>query len=352
MALRIRRGTDAQRSGRTFELGELVYTIDSQQLWVGDGVTAGGAPVVGSNVAGYGLTYNNITKQLEVSGLTSDDITEGTNNKYFSTELAVDAVGAALVAGNDTNVGITFTYASTQDEAGRINATIAFDGIGLTDIVNDESPQLGGELDLNQFDITGEGNIDVIGDITSSGIITAAEYGFINAKQITLTDSTVGTIANAGFVLSTEVGGSSGSDFFAINSYHNDADPIGAFYYRARGTVNTPLSLQNGDGIFNFAFTGRTSDGSSGVAVGLGAEVDGTIDDGILPGKFVVYTAESSGAFTLKLSVGSDGMQTIKAPALVAGTNPGEVDTGTISSWMKVNFNGVDYAVPMYAIRT
>jgi hypothetical protein len=41
----------------------------------------------------------------------------------------------------------------------------------------------------------------------------------------------------------------------------------------------------------------------------------------------------------------------VVAPALVAGGASGEVNTGSIASWMKVNFNGVDYAVPMYTIR-
>ena len=350
MALRIRRGTNAQRTGKTFELGELVYTTDSQQLFVGDGVTAGGVPAVGTNVAGYGLAYDNITNQLTVSGLTADDVEGGINNKYFSTELAVDAVGAALVAGNATNVGITFTYAQTQDDAGRINATVEFDGIGITDVVNDTSPQLGGELDLNNFDISGPGNIDVTGDITASGTLTAAEYGDVNAKKIAITD--IPGQANASFKLTTNVGGLNGSDFFVINTHHNDAEPITALFTRSKGTSSLPTTLTNGDGIFNFGFVGTTSDGTPGVSAGIGASVGGTVGAGILPGKLEFYTATAAGAFTPKLIIGPDGLQTVIAPELVAGSNPGEVDTGTIASWMKVNLNGVDYAVPMYAIRT
>jgi len=41
MSLRIRRGTNAERQGITFDLGEIVWTTDTQQLWVGDGVTQG-----------------------------------------------------------------------------------------------------------------------------------------------------------------------------------------------------------------------------------------------------------------------------------------------------------------------
>jgi len=171
MALRIRRGTDAQRTGKTFEVGEIVYTTDLQQVWMGNGVTAGGVPVVGSNVAGFGLAYDPTSKKIGVSGLTTDSVTQGTNNKYFSTELAVDSVGAALVAGNPSNVGITFTYAQTQDDAGRINATVdASAFVGIATVSADTSPELGGNLDLNTFDITGTGDINISGTINSTGL--------------------------------------------------------------------------------------------------------------------------------------------------------------------------------------
>ncbi len=173
MALRIRRGMDDQRSGKQFEDGELIWTVDGQQLWVGVQGVAGGVPVVSDKVAGYGLVYDAISQKLEVSGINTDDVVQGINNKYFTSELAVDAVGAALVAGNATNIGITFTYSATQDAGDRINATVALDGIGITDVVNDTTPQLGGNLDLNSNDITGTGNIDITGDIDATGYIAA-----------------------------------------------------------------------------------------------------------------------------------------------------------------------------------
>jgi len=42
MALKIRKGTNADRLLTTFALGELVYTTDTNQLFVGDGTTTGG----------------------------------------------------------------------------------------------------------------------------------------------------------------------------------------------------------------------------------------------------------------------------------------------------------------------
>ena len=41
-------------------------------------------------------------------------------------------------------------------------------GSGITELLSDTSPQLGGNLDLNGNDITGTGNINISGDITST----------------------------------------------------------------------------------------------------------------------------------------------------------------------------------------
>ena len=355
MALRIRRGTDAQRTGKTFEVGEIVYTTDLQQVWIGNGVTAGGIPVVGSNVAGAGLAYDPTSKKIIVSGLTTDDVSQGTNNKYFSTELAVDAVGAALVAGNASNVGITFTYAQTQDDAGRINATVdasAFVDLGLTDIVNDTTPELGGSLNINSFNITGTGNISITGNLTATGgTVTASQYGTVNAKKLFLTDNTSSGVVNAGLVLTTNSNPAEGADWFTFNSHHSVADEYHSMTFnRTRGTSSAPTALQNEDFIFALTFTGRTAGGSTAAAASIASFVTGTPGTGILPGSLAIATADATGVVAPKIIVGPDGLQTIVAPTLTAGVGTGQVDVSTISNWMKVNFNGVDYAVPMYAI--
>ena len=45
-------------------------------------------------------------------------------------------------------------------------------GGGVSDIVEDTTPQLGGDLDLNGNDITGTGSIDITGNLNVSGIVT------------------------------------------------------------------------------------------------------------------------------------------------------------------------------------
>ena len=92
MALRLRRGTNAERTAITPEAGELVYTTDTKKVYVGDGTTTGGNIVSGQN-----------------------------------------------------------------------------------DIVDDTTPQLGGDLDLNGNNITGTGNINITGTITATGNINLGD---------------------------------------------------------------------------------------------------------------------------------------------------------------------------------
>ena len=106
MALRIRRGTDAQRQTVTFDQGELVYTTDTLKLYVGDGITAGGKNLL-STAAGVGLTFNATTQALDFTtnnlGLTTSVVTEG-SNKYFTTQRAQDAAAALFTAAGSLSV--------------------------------------------------------------------------------------------------------------------------------------------------------------------------------------------------------------------------------------------------------
>ena len=97
MALRIKRGTNAERLAYTPELGEPIYVTDYSSagvapVFIGDGSTSGGVAVQGTG-GGSG---------------------------------------------------------------------------GLADIVNDTTPQLGGNLDLNSYDITGTGDINITGGINAT----------------------------------------------------------------------------------------------------------------------------------------------------------------------------------------
>ena len=375
MALQIRRGLNSERLSSTVAQGEIVWTTDTKKLYVG-GVS--GDPH-GTNVlkstAGPGLIWNDGTEQLDLDvgtlQLTTSDISESTN-KYFTPTRAKDAVGTMFQ--NATTTGITFTY---DDTTHTITATVALDGVGITSVQADTSPELGGNLGLNSNDITGIGNIDIIGaistqagqDITASGnlvadntiiatvglgadlplnthsitgtgninitgSVSATQYGTIHATNIVLDQ----TLTQSGILIESNTGGSSGIDLFNINTHHNDTDASGAFFSRSRGSYASPLSLTTGDGIFNLGFSGRTSNGNIGVAAAIATFVDGAVATDVLPGKFAIYTSTATGVLTEAFSIDkaqaatfnyqakfSDG--SVGAPS-IAFSSDASVDTG------------------------
>jgi hypothetical protein len=199
MSLRIRRGTDTQRTGIVFDAGELIYTTNTKRLFVGDGVTSGGTDPV-KPLAGNGLIYNDSTTKLDVSLATfsSDSLTEGANNKYFTNIRAQDAFGA-LVA-NGTFSGVTVQYDSV---AHALNITVGGD---YDAVVMDTNPQLGGNLSLNSHNIGGIGNISIAGNITANAggttvnttITVAVNSGGTSSSSFTVASGT-GILTNATF---------------------------------------------------------------------------------------------------------------------------------------------------------
>jgi len=102
MALRLRRGTDAERQTITPLEGELIYTTDTEKLYVGDGTTVGGNPI----------DSDTITDQLsDLSDVSLAGLQDGqtiaydvNNNRFEPADLAssindltdVDTTGVAL----------------------------------------------------------------------------------------------------------------------------------------------------------------------------------------------------------------------------------------------------------------
>jgi len=177
-------------------LGEIVYTTDTQKLYIGDGVTAGGKNLLETS-AGNGFTFNQATQQIDFAignlNLNTSQVTEDASRLYYTDERAQDAVGAALVAGNAFNTGVTFTY---NDALNRITAVSTG---GLTTVSSDTNPSLGGNLSTGSFNISGNGSISA-GTIASTGSISAgagvAVTGLLSANGSatvvgTLTTSTI-----------------------------------------------------------------------------------------------------------------------------------------------------------------
>jgi hypothetical protein len=99
---------------------------------------------------------------------------------------------------------------------------------GLTDIVGDGTPQLGGNLDLNSNDITGSGNINISGSATLSGNLTVDT----NTLKVDATNNRVG-IGTASPEAQLDVSGANPRIRFTDSDASTNAETTGIFeFYR------------------------------------------------------------------------------------------------------------------------
>lgn len=65
-----------------------------------------------------------------------------------------------------------------NDDGVMKQVTVATLSAAITsEVVDDTTPQLGGGLDLNTYDITGTGNINITGGVTATGVTATASTG-------------------------------------------------------------------------------------------------------------------------------------------------------------------------------
>jgi len=212
MALRLRRGTNAERAVITPVEGELLYTTDTKDIYVGDGTTQGGTKIT-----------------------------------------------------------------------------------ALTELVEDTTPQLGGDLDLNSNNLTGVGNIVIDGTLTVPQIVTD-----LLADDSTLVfDSATQRLAVEDIVIagSTTIinGSTNGTN---LNSHHSTVTPSRVNLIRSKGTASAPETLVDTDDIFHLNFVAydgtQYTTGST-----IKSTIDGTVSSGVMPGN-LEFTVGDSRVLDLK----------------------------------------------------
>ena len=201
MALRIRRGTDAERQSVTFASGEIVYTTDTKALYVGDGTTVGGKFLT-SGVARLGdidLNGNDITGigNIDITGnihatgnITADgNITIGdanTDNVSFNADINSDLL---------PNTDVTFDLGSTVDNK-RWN-TLHVNVVEATTVKGSFEGDLDGDVKGSVFGEDSTPLVDAIankltGPIENSN--SAVFTGTVNMTGATVTGNLTGDV--------------------------------------------------------------------------------------------------------------------------------------------------------------
>ena len=94
----------------------------------------------------------------------------------------VTAAGSGVVVqeeGSNVGTAATINFIGSNVTAalsgGIANVTVSAGSGGISNVVEDTTPQLGGNLDLNSKDITGTGNISITGGFNATGVSTFQE---------------------------------------------------------------------------------------------------------------------------------------------------------------------------------
>jgi len=120
---------------------------------------------------GTNLYYTDARFDTRLASKDTDDVSEGTSNLYYTSARFNSAFGGKSTS--DLSEGTNLYYTDARVQA-----------VSINNVVEDTTPQLGGDLDLNSSDITGTGDINITGAITSSGKLVAGRTSAYGSGKI------------------------------------------------------------------------------------------------------------------------------------------------------------------------
>ena len=250
---------------------------------------------------GSNLYYTDARFDTRLGTKDTDDVSEGTSNLYYTTARFDSAFGGKSTS--DLSEGTNLYYTDARVQA-----------VSINNVVEDTTPQLGGNLDLNSSDITGTGDINITGTIQSSGNITgtlatAAQPNITSVGTLTglnvagtptfdglTVDGTAtfntGTGTTNNFIITgTDAGGNTAPDLvlFRDSASPVDGDNIGMLLFKGNNDAGTSIgyagifatindaSSTTEDGKLNFSVATANTESPSGGTTFMTIEGGGDI---------------------------------------------------------------------------
>ena len=188
-------GTTSQyyRGDKSFQTLDTLAVAENTNLYYTDTRARAAISATGS------LSYNSSTGVISFTQGNTDTVAEGSSNLYYTDARARASISATgSLSYNSTSGVISFTQGNT-DTVAEGSSNLYFtdaraQAVSINNIVEDTSPQLGGTLDLNTFDLTTLDDTVTLTTNATPSIVT----GTVGASTETLLSNTTVTINDDG----------------------------------------------------------------------------------------------------------------------------------------------------------
>lgn len=350
MALLLRRGTDAERQTIIPAQGELIYTTDTKELYVGDGSTQGGILVSaevsddtspslggdldlnGNNIIGTGnisITGNitatgninlgdGVEDNVIVGGQISGSLIPKANELYdlgapagrWSNVHAFNgsfggnvSVGNLLIDGDISKTDSTLIYDASSD-------SLTVSAITASAVIGDLQGSVFGDDSTIIIDSV---NRLVAGDIDNTTTISKN----IESSRLRL-QGLDRDGERAGLTIITE--GDAEDDYNLLQLEGHNEGEIGqsVVFSRSRGTTDSPAPLQAGDEMLGIYWFGADTNSASQASVVLQALVGDTVGAGSVSGQLLIATSDGAGSPSPAVLVDSNSNTEFFGPAKLA----------------------------------
>jgi hypothetical protein len=289
MSLQIRRGTNTERTQMSVPLvpGELLYTTDSQKIYVGNGTTIGGILITGFNET----DAKDAAAEMIING-SHQRISFSYNNESKTLNAVVDTTPNDGPLTADAFVGSVFADDSTL----------------LVDAING---RIVGPVFANVTGSVFATNSNLLVDATTGEIVGPVNNSFVTTSELSV-DTISTTFSTSNQIIFNQQDLTTHS--IEVNKYsNNNTSAPGISFLRSRGNEDTQTSVAFGDRIASLSF--KAVDGTSVIeTVSISAEVTGSVSAGVIPTSLIFRSSalgetariDSEGIFRLNRSGSQD----------------------------------------------
>lgn len=255
---------------------------------------------------------------------------------------SVDAVFAA--AGTGTSVGLNIGSGKTLTVAG-------------TAVVSGTLTAADGSASAPTIAHTGDTNTGIFFPAADTvGVSTGGSERAridISGKLLIGTSSSITT--NSGESPYTQTSGTDSRWAYQVATFANSSGIQGGLYLaKSRGTsVGSYTAVQSGDSLGRIGWSGADGTNMTNQAAEITAQVDAAVSTGIVPGRLLFFTSNTSGALTERMRIDSSGNMQMQsgavmpyAPAPASISTTATLTNANIQAQI-INTTGTTYTVTM-----